>query len=259
MAGDPARLERPQSARPGPPRARGGPASHSVRPSARAVSWGGRPRCETHVGVRGSCSRPGLGGDVTSSSQGGRDPALARSRSPRARVHADGIPTQNQPGQSPRTHTQPYTYTHTFPAGHLVPGPGSRPGGRPSGMVIRMNDSPLACRRGSQSGPPLPMPDCDARYVAQQPEEWALVGHGQAATMAAALRPGNASQAPSESGPEPGPRLGRPCPGRETSESVGADRPHRRQSVSRVGRTVSPARRANARCAMVEQLRWRPL
>ena len=135
MAGDPARLERPQPARPGPPRARGGPASHSVRPSARAVSWGGRPCRETHVGVRGSCSRPGLdGGVVTLSSQGGRDSASARSRSPRARVHAAGIPTQNASGQSPRTHTQPYTYTHPFLPVTWYPGRARAPA---AGQVAR--------------------------------------------------------------------------------------------------------------------------
>ena len=135
MAGDPARLERPQPARPGPPRARGGPASHSVRPSARAVSWGGRPCRETHVGVRGSCSRPGLdGGVVTLSSQGGRDSASARSRSPRVRVHAAGIPTQNASGQSPRTHTQPYTYTHPFLPVTWYPGRARAPA---AGQVAR--------------------------------------------------------------------------------------------------------------------------
>ncbi len=58
--------------------------------------------------------------------------------------------------------------------------------------------------------------DCYARYVAQQPEEWALGGHGRAATMAVALRPGNASRAPPGSSPKPRLRpavLGRPCTG----------------------------------------------
>jgi len=56
----------------------------------------------------------------------------------------------------------------------------------------------LRARRGSQSGSPLPAPDCDTRYVDQWPEEWVLVGRGTAATPATALRPGDVVP---ESGP----------------------------------------------------------
>ena len=56
----------------------------------------------------------------------------------------------------------------------------------------------LRARRGSQSGSPLPAPDCDTRYVDQWPEEWVLVGRGTADSQATALRPGDVV---SESGP----------------------------------------------------------